>query len=117
MDRARGRIGARIVAAADRAEHLTDVLALLIERLAMLFFELRVLRGVIAGPDLCALDRIEEQWRSDELIENEHHGADEQDEKLHRHFHHAVEEKPETALRDGLAGEVALHLRLIGAEI
>ena len=42
---------------------------------------------------------------------------DEQDEELHRDLGHGVEQQAEAALRDRFAGEIALHLGLVAAEI
>ena len=55
--------------------------------------------------------------RLHEQVEHEHHGPDEQDEELHGDFGHGVEQQAQAALRDGFAGQVALHLRLVAAEI
>ena len=53
-----------------------------------------------------------------EKKKNEHHGeADEENEELHRHFCHGVEQQAEPALRNRTAGEISLDLRLITAEI
>ena len=60
---------------------------------------------------------LEQHWRFDEHIEDEHHGADEQDEELHRNLGHGVEQQAEPAFRDRAAGEVPLHLRLVAPEV
>jgi hypothetical protein len=51
------------------------------------------------------------------LIEDKHQNAQQQDAKLHRDFAHGVEHQAEPALAQRCAGNVALHLRLVGAEI
>ncbi len=60
---------------------------------------------------------LEQHRRLHEQVEHEDHGADEQNEELHRDFGHGVEKQAQAALGDRFAGEVALHLRLIAAEI
>ena len=51
------------------------------------------------------------------MIEEKNHRAEEEDEKLHRHFHDRVEEQTDPARAQRTAGEITLHLRLVGAEI
>ena len=72
----------------------------------------------IAALDRALISRlIEKDRRLLELIEEKDHHAEEQDEKLHRHFHDGVEEQADAAGAQRTAREIALHLRLIGAEI
>ena len=79
--------------------------------------ELGELAGARPRGDPLRLDRVEEDGRQDELVEGEDHRPDEEDDELHRHLHQAVRQEAESALRDGGAREVSLHLRLVGAEI
>ncbi len=72
---------------------------------------------ILAGADFFRLYRIEKYRRGLELIEHEQHRPDEENEKLHGNFDHPVEQQPHAALGDGAPGEVALHLRLVGAEV
>ena len=60
---------------------------------------------------------LEQQRRPFENEEHKHHRADEQDEELHRDLGHRVEQQAEPALRHRFSGEIALHLRLIAAEV
>ena len=60
---------------------------------------------------------LEEHRRLDEQIKYKHHSADEQNEKLHGDFGHGVEQQAEAALGDGASREIALHLRLVAAEV
>src|SRR5262245_26419952 len=50
-------------------------------------------------------------------MHDEDRGADEEDDELHRHLHHAIEQETESALGHGLSGEIAPYLRLIRAEV
>ena len=52
-----------------------------------------------------------------ELVEDDEQEADGEDAELHRQLHEAVEHEPEARLRQRRAGQVALHLRLVGAEV
>ena len=61
--------------------------------------------------------RIEKQRRLLELIEDKNQDAEQQDAELHRDFAHGVEHEAEPAFAQRRAGNVALHLRLVGAEI
>ncbi len=83
----------------------------------MLRFELRVVGGVFRLGHFRPRGGVEEERRGGELEEGEDHGPDEEDEELHRHFDHAVDQHAEPALLDRLAGEIALHLRLVAAEV
>ena len=60
---------------------------------------------------------VEEDRRRLELVEDEHQHAQQQDEELHRDLEHGVEHQPEPALAQRRPREVALHLRLVGAEV
>src|SRR5258708_6969673 len=60
---------------------------------------------------------LEQHRGRNEKIEDEYHGPDEEDKKLHRDLGYRVEQQAEAALRDGFAGEVALHLRLVASEV
>ena len=60
---------------------------------------------------------VEEDRRRLELIEDEHQHAEQQDEELHRDLEHGVEHQAEPALAQRRPREVALHLRLVGAEV
>src|ERR1700686_2850299 len=83
--------------------------------------ELRLQRGELRA--VAALNRalisrlIEKHGGLFELIEKKNHRAEEEDEKLHRHFHDRVEEQTDPARAQRTAGEITLHLRLVGAEI
>jgi hypothetical protein len=52
-----------------------------------------------------------------ELVEDEEQCAEHHDEELHRDLEEGVEHQAEPALAQGGAADVALHLRLVGAEI
>src|SRR5579875_4228575 len=71
------------------------------------------------GGICCAtgLDRLKNHRRLHKQRDDEDNRADEQNEDLHWDLHDGVEQKTETALRDGFAGEIALHLTLIAAKI
>ena len=72
-----------------------------------------ILRGLDGGQILF----VEVNRRLRELLKNEHHNPNEQNQKLHRHFYHAVEQQTQTAFGHGFARQITLHLRLVGAEI
>ena len=110
--------GRGVVVRAHRGEQALHVGALFGELRLMLRFELlRIRRRTGSCSTFARCDGVEEQRRRDELVEDEDHRADEEDEELHRHFDHAVDEQAEAALGDRRAGEVALDLRLVGAEV
>jgi hypothetical protein len=67
--------------------------------------------------DAAELRALEQHRRLHEQVEHKHHGADEQNEELHGDLGHGVEQQAQPALRDGAAGQVALHLRLVAAEV
>ena len=73
--------------------------------------------AVLAGGVAFPLDAVVENGRGLELVEHEHQRAEQQDEELHRNFEQSVEHEAEAALAQRRAAEVALHLRLVGAEI
>src|SRR5439155_18612704 len=60
---------------------------------------------------------IEINRRLFELVEQENHCSQQQNEKLHRHFHNCIEKKTESAGGYRPVGEIPLNLRLVGAEI
>ena len=60
---------------------------------------------------------IEEDRRGLKLVENEDQRAEQQDEELHRDLQDRIEHEAETALPERGAGQVPLHLRLVGAEV
>src|SRR3954452_18643485 len=49
--------------------------------------------------------------------EHEHHCSDKQDEQLHGDLYHSVEQKTQSALANGFAGQISLHLALITSKI
>ena len=100
-----------------RQHHLAGTKLLLFMSLFILHFQEVVFAGMIAGLHLGNLGGIEKDRRCFELVKGEEHRADEQDEKLHRDLHNPIQQQAEAALGDRLAGEVALHLRLVGAEV
>ena len=51
------------------------------------------------------------------LIEHEQERSDHDDEELHRDFEDGVEHQPQSSFAQRRAADVALHLRLVGAEI
>ena len=61
--------------------------------------------------------RVEVQRRRLELVEDEHHRPQQQDEELHGDLQHGVEHEAEPALAERCPREVALDLRLVGAEV
>ena len=67
--------------------------------------------------DALQLHRVKQNRLFVEQEQHEHHGSDEQDEELHRNLRHRVKQQAEAALRDRLAGQIPLHLRLIASEI
>ncbi|NJL24014.1 MAG: hypothetical protein HC902_01715 [Calothrix sp. SM1_5_4] len=75
------------------------------------------LRRALAREHLLDRHRIEKQRRRDELVEDEDHHPEKEDEKLHRHLEQAVGEQPEPTFGHRAPREITLHLRLIGAEI
>ena len=75
------------------------------------FARLLALCGALVG------GLIEKDRRPFELEENENHHPGEENEELHRQFEHGIEEQPEAAGGERTAGEIALHLRLVGPEI
>src|SRR5690606_14547129 len=75
------------------------------------------LAGVRRPRDALERRGVEEDRRRREQVEDEDEEADQQDDELHRHLEEAVEEEAEPALRDRAPRQVALHLRLVGAEI
>ena len=95
---ARGLLGG-LVAGAHRLEQPADLVALGGERRAVALFQRAPGRGIGAVLDRLGLHAVEEERRLGELVEGEHHGAEEQDEELHRHLGHAVGEEAEPALR------------------
>ena len=60
---------------------------------------------------------MKQQGRLIEQEEDEYHGADIQNQELHGHFRHGVEQEAEAALANRFPGQIALHLALVGAEI
>ena len=60
---------------------------------------------------------VEEDRRLVELVEHEEQQPDDEDAELHRQLHQAVEHEAEPRLGQRRARQVALHLRLIGAEV
>src|ERR1700720_3965877 len=68
--------------------------------------------------DRALISRLIEQYRRlFELIKKEHHCAEQQNEKLHRHLNDRIEKQPEPAGAERPTGEITLYLRLIRAEI
>ena len=80
-------------------------------------FEGRVSVPVGAVLDGRGLDRVEEQRRRHELVEDEDHGPDEEDDELHRDLEDAVGQEPLAAFGDRPSGQIALDLRLVRPEI
>ena len=62
-------------------------------------------------------DLVEVHRRRLELVKHEQQHAQRQDEQLHGDFEHGVEHQAQSAFAERRAAQVALHLRLIGAEI
>ena len=60
---------------------------------------------------------LEQQRRFLKGEEHEHHRSNKENEELHRHLGHRVQQQAQAALADGFSGEIALYLALIGAEI
>ena len=60
---------------------------------------------------------IEINGRFFELIKHEDDRTEQQNEKLHWHFHSGIEKQPETTLFERASREISLHLRLIRPEI
>src|SRR5581483_3065783 len=87
------------------------------ELLSLPVFQPRVIGRITARTDLRTLRRVEEKRWCNELIEDEHHRADEQNEELHRHLDEAVETQSHPALPHALARQVTLHLRLVRSEV
>ena len=117
FERLPGRLARRGVVA-PRGLHVVErLLAPLLESLPVPRLEGGELSRARAGLDPLRLHRVEEDRREDELVEGEDHRADEEDDELHRHLDQAVREEAEAALGDGGAREVALYLRLVGAEV
>ncbi len=52
-----------------------------------------------------------------ELIKDKDQDTDVQDDKLHRNFKQAVENKSEATFRNRFTAQIAAHLRLIGTKI
>src|SRR5262249_55253648 len=67
--------------------------------------------------NLLLIGRLEEQRRPLKHIEHKHHRADEENEELHRYLCGRSEDQTQAALRDGAAGQIALHLALVGAKV
>src|ERR671925_582955 len=60
---------------------------------------------------------IEINRRLFELIKHENNRAEQQDEKLHRHFYYCVEKQSETTLFKRAARKISLYLGLVRSEI
>ena len=117
MQLTRRGVGRPFVARAQRPDVGARRTLLLFEGRGVVGFERAELRPVCARARAFELHGVEEDGRLRELVEDEDHRAEEEDEELHRHLDHPVEEQAEPALRDRLARQVALHLRLVGAEV
>src|SRR5207245_10979689 len=51
------------------------------------------------------------------LIKHDHERTEQQNKKLHRHFHHSVEKQSQATLLQRTPRQITLHLRLIRPEI
>ena len=96
-------------------QHVPQVGLLFGVQAAEVGLQLLVSRGLRPGLDPGGLHGIEEQRRGDELVEDEDHGPDEEDEELHRHLDHGVDQQAQAALGDRAAGQVALDLGLVAS--
>ena len=68
---------------------------------------------LVAAP----LRLVEEHRVRCELVEDEQERAQQQDDELHRDLQHRVEHQAQATLAQRGAADVALHLRLVGAEV
>ena len=68
-------------------------------------------------PHPLQLRPVEEQGRRSELVHDEHHHPDEEDEELHRDLEQAVHQQASPTLGERTSGQIPLHLRLVGAEV
>ena len=73
--------------------------------------------AVGSGGVMRPLRAVEKDGGGLELVEDEDQRAEQQDEELHRDLQQRVEHEAEPALAQRGAADVALHLRLIGAEV
>ena len=85
-------------------------------RIKISFVNPQLLVGIVRHKILSG-GRIEKQRRRLELIKDKNQDAEQQDAELHRDFADGVEHEAEPAFAQRRAGNVALHLRLVGAEI
>src|ERR1700732_5250206 len=97
--------------------HRLDGFALAREDIVELRLQRSELRTVAALNRALIRRLIEKHRRLFELIEEKNHRTEQQDEKLHGHFHDRVEKQTDPARAQRTAGEITLHLRLIGAKI
>src|SRR6185312_14736046 len=63
------------------------------------------------------LHRLKQQRRLFEREKDEYHGANEENEELHRDLRQCVEQQSQPALGNRLSSEIALHLGLIATEV
>src|SRR6266850_3381619 len=82
------------------------------------FFLQRAKRGAVRTVGiLLPLDAVEEDRRRLELIEYKQQRPEQQNGKLHGNFQQRIEHQAQPAFAQRGTADVALHLRLVGAEV
>ena len=113
----KGHPGAGFVAMVSGVQPVFDLLARLVVGVLKATFERLQLSAGVVLREILMRGRIEQQRRLLKLIEDKNQDAEQQDGKLHRDFAHGIEHQPQPAFAQRCAGKIALHLRLVGAEI